>query len=277
MSYQTTFRSVKRKHTYWVVALLLFPMHMLAQLPAQPDPPRLVVDLADILSASQEQALEQKLLAYNDSTSTQIVVLTVNNLAGLDPSDFAYRIGQNWGVGSKGFNNGVVILIKPKTERSRGQAFIATGYGMEEKVPDAKARRIIDSEMIPLFKAGDYYGGIDKAVDAIIALAAGTYLGQKGEEEMPLAAGLVLLAIIAFIALIIIIGNRSHHINGGRMRSPDLWTMIWLASMANKGHAGSWGKFTGGSGGFGGRGFGGGGFGGFGGGSFGGGGAGGSW
>lgn len=272
MNYLMKFLSVRQKQSFWILSLLLLPVFLPAQLPAPPDPPRLVVDLADILNSAQEQTLEQKLVAYDDSTSTQIVVLTVPDLGGLDPADYAYRIGQSWGVGRKGFNNGVVILIKPKTERSRGQAFIATGYGMEEKVPDARARRIIDNEMIPSFRAGDYYGGIENAVNAIIALAAGTYEGQKGEEEMPLAAGLVLLAIVAFVVLIIVLGSRSTHMSGGRMNSPDLWTLIWLASMANKGHSGSWGKFSGGSGGFGG-----GGFGGFGGGSFGGGGAGGSW
>lgn len=277
MNYPTRFRSIRAVALLFVLLGAMVHGSLFAQLPAPPNPPRLVVDLADILTSEQEQQLEHKLVAYDDSTSTQILVLTVSDLQGYDPSDYAYRIGQSWGVGRQGFNNGVVILIKPKTERSRGQAFIATGYGMEEKVPDARARRIIDTEMIPSFRAGNYYEGIDKAVDAIIALAAGTYQGAGGEEEMPLAAGIVLLAVVAFIVLVIVLAGRSNHMSGGRMKSPDLWTLIWLASMANKGHGGSWGKFSGGSGGFGGGGFGSGGFGGFGGGSFGGGGAGGSW
>ncbi|HMM11999.1 MAG TPA: TPM domain-containing protein [Bacteroidales bacterium] len=274
MNYPTKFRSISHIAGFFLFVALILPMGINAQLPEPPSPPRLVVDLANILSESQEQRLEQKLVAYDDSTSTQILVLTVPDLQGYDPADYAYRIGQSWGVGRKGFNNGIVILIKPKTERSRGQAFIATGYGMEEKVPDARARRIVETEMIPSFRAGYYYEGIDKSVDAIIALAAGTYKGAA-EDEMPLAAGMVLLAVVAFVVLIIILGGRGNHMSGGRMKSPDLWTLIWLASMGNKGHTGSWGRFSGGSGRSGG--FGGGSFGGFGGGSFGGGGAGGSW
>ncbi|MBK9292694.1 MAG: TPM domain-containing protein [Bacteroidetes bacterium] len=273
MNYPTRYRLPRLELPLLLVFLLLGGL-LRAQLPSPPDPPRLVVDMAGILNSSEQQALERKLVAYDDSTSTQILVLTVPDLQGLDPADYAFRIGESWGVGRRGFNNGVVILVKPKTERSRGQAFIATGYGMEEKVPDARARRIVENEMIPYFRNGNYYQGIDKAVDAIIALAAGTYQGTGKEEPLPPALGLVLLAFILFVVLLIIFGNKSNHMSGGRMKSPDLWTLIWLASMANKGHSGSWGRFSGGSGG---RGFGGGGFGGFGGGSFGGGGAGGSW
>lgn len=272
MSYPILFRSAKPL-CFAILALALFlPQGLWSQLPPPPNPPRLVVDMADLLSAEQEQQLEQKLVSYDDTTSTQILVLTVTDLQGYEPSDYAFRIGQSWGVGRKGFNNGLVILIKPKTERSRGQAFIATGYGMEEKVPDALARRIVVNEMIPSFKAGDYYQGINKAVDAVMALAAGTYQGSGRDDKLPLAGGFVLLVLMVFVLLVIMLSSKSNHMSGGRMKNPDLWTLIWLASMANKGHSGSWGKFSGGSGGLGS-----GGFGGFGGGSFGGGGAGGSW
>lgn len=279
MSSAMTYRSVKHLNFRLIIALLL--VMMLAKLghasiPELPVPPRLVVDISGTLSKSQAERLESKLIMYNDSTSTQIVVVFVPDLGGMEVADFAYGIGEKWGVGQKGFNNGIVVLVKPKTEKTRGRAFIATGYGIEAVVTDALAKRIVENDMIPSFKEGDYYGGVDKATDTLFSLLTGSYQAQEETGAGDFLAGIIPLIIIIVIILIgINSGNSNKHIGGNKLSGPSLWTLLWLASQAGRSHSGSWGSFSGGSGG---RGFGGGGgFGGFGGGSFGGGGAGGSW
>lgn len=263
--------------TVWFISILLvFGTSVTAHsqvIPPRPDPPRLVNDFTGTLSQSQVQQLESKLRRYNDSTSTQIVVAIVNDLGSYEASDFAYRLSESWGVGQKGKNNGAVILVKPKTARSRGKAFIATGYGLEGAIPDALAKRIVESEMIPSFMENNYYEGIDNAVNTIISLASGEYTSDEylGKlEEAPPGAWIVPIIVIIIIILAMRLSRSNNHI--GTNKNLPLWTALWLASQAGRSHKGSWGGFTGGSGGFGG-----GGFGGFGGGSFGGGGAGGSW
>ncbi len=250
--------------------ILLLPGIFAQDIPARPKPPRLVNDLAGILSASQEQYLESRLRNFHDTTSNQIVVLTVKSLNGYDKSDFAYRVGESWGVGQKKFNNCIVILIKPKySKRDRGQAFIAVGYGLEPVIPDAIARRVVDNEMIPYFKQNNYFKGIDRATNILMKLASGEISAKgynKATEGSPLTA---ILPFLIFIIIFILIrfSGRNKYSMGGRGGSSFLTGMFLGSMMGGRGGSG----FGGGSS------FGGGGFGGFGGGSFGGGGAGGSW
>lgn len=261
---------------FCVLLLILLPAGLAAQdIPARPDPPRLVNDLAGVLTAEQAAMLEAKLVEFNDSTSTQIVVVTVPTLQGYDKNQFAYTIGEKWGVGQKGKNNGAVILVKPKTPGEKGEASIQTGYGLEGVVPDAIAKRIVENEMIPAFREGDYYAGIDAAVNTMISLTKGEYTADQytkkaGNKSSPFA--ILIPVFILAIILLTIRGSRgrSHTIG----KHVPFWTALMLLGSLNRGHNGSWSNFSGGSG-FGGGG--GGGFGGFGGGSFGGGGAGGSW
>lgn len=252
---------------YTILSLLVLAVAIKAQdIPEPMSPPRLVNDFAGILTPNEQHALEHKLRAYNDSTSTQIYVVTVRNLNGYEPSDFAFRLGEKWGVGQKGKNNGVVILIKPKIGTGKGRAFIATGYGMEEVIPDAVARRIVDNEMIPYFKANNYYKGINAATDIIIDLASGLYTSDeyyKGESPW---AGLIFM--IFFFGFILLSAQRGSRIQGGSIgRNLPFWLLM---SSLGGGRGSSFGHFSSGSGSFGG-------FSGGGGGSFGGGGAGGSW
>ena len=116
---------------------------MHAQIPQRPSPPCLVNDLANVFSEEQRQELEQELVAFNDSTSNQIVIVTVNDLAGYDKMTFAQQIGETWGVGQKKQDNGIVILLKPKNE-TKGEVFIAAGYGLEGALPDAICKRIVE-------------------------------------------------------------------------------------------------------------------------------------
>lgn len=253
---------------FLTLLLLVFSFGISAQdIPEPMYPYRLVNDFANIFSSAEQQALEQKLLAYNDSTSTQIYVVTISDLEGYPASDYAFALGEKWGVGQKSKNNGAVILIKPKVGNSRGQAFIATGYGLEEHINDAFAGRIVRNEMIPYFQVDDYFGGVNAAVDAIITRLSGEFDPDADEGEDGIPAWVI---IIGVIILLIILSNLSQggdqHIDSGGYRRGGGGPIIFHTPSSR----GSW---SGGS--FGGGGFGG--FGGGGGGSFGGGGAGGSW
>lgn len=248
-------------------------------IPDKPVPPRLVNDFAGVLSAQEVNALERKLVAFNDSTSTQIAVVTVKSLNGYAIEDYAQRLGEKWGIGQKGRNNGILVLVKPKTAGEQGRARIETGYGVEGAVPDLLASEIVDNDMIPSFRNGDYYGGIDKATSTLMSLSRGEFTADQYQQRIRGSSkkdkpGIFLILFIIFI--IILISRRGG--GGGRNRritSRNDLPFWLLMSMLGSGrsHRGSWGGFSGG-GGFGG---GGGGFGGFGGGSFGGGGASGSW
>ncbi|MDD2797126.1 MAG: TPM domain-containing protein [Bacteroidales bacterium] len=263
--------------TLLLIILILVTVSMMAQVPAKPEPPRLVNDLAGIFSPEQQQQLEATLVEFSDSTSNQVVIVTVNDLGGLDKADFAYQIGDTWGVGQKKLNNGLVILIKPKNE-TNGQVFIASGYGLEGALPDAICKRIVQNEMIPYFRQNDYFGGVVAALRVIIPVAKGEY--KYATSKKGTGAKGAVIAIILFIIFFIIISRKNNKNNGnfngggGNGSSGDLLSMILLGSMlSGRSHSGSWGGFSGG----GGSSSGGGDFGGFGGGGFGGGGAGGSW
>lgn len=247
----------------------------LSAIPQRPEPPRLVNDLAGIFSSSQTDALERVLVAFDDSTSNQITVVTVLDLEGYDPSEYATRIGLDWQVGTEKFDNGVVVLVKPKTDRSAGQVFIAVGYGLEGAIPDAYAKRIIENVMIPHFRGGNYYAGVCDACDMLMKLASGEISEPREADDEPSLFSVFLSFVIIFLFVLFIIAamnNGNNGNNGGRggnggRRSVYTGPVI-ITSGRNYGGGGFGGGFGGGS-------FGG--FGGFGGGSFGGGGAGGSW
>lgn len=260
-----------------LLLLLIALTGLTQQIPDPPDPPRLVVDFTGTLDKNQADRLEQMLVAFNDTTSTQILVVMVPSLNGLTKEEFADQLGEKWGVGQKGKNNGIVILVKPKADRERGEARISVGYGLEGAVPDAIANQIVDNEMIPHFKNNDYYSGLVAAVKILMSITAGEYTAEDYAKSTGKGnfSWLILLLILAFF-FIFFRNNKSRYYSAGRNDIP--W-WIFMGSMMNSGrHSGSWGDFKSGSGNFGGwGGGGGGGFGGFGGGSFGGGGAGGSW
>ncbi|MGQ9619445.1 MAG: TPM domain-containing protein [Bacteroidales bacterium] len=254
---------------------LVFPQ----DIPQKPYPPRLVNDFAGILSGEEVSALERKLVAFNDTASTQIVVVIITDLAGYDKADYAQRLGEKWGVGQKGFDNGIVILVKPKTANTRGEVFIATGYGLEGVIPDLVCADIIDNEMIPAFRQNDYYSGLGRATDVLMALASGEFSAdeykKKSKGNPEIVPSVILIIVIVIIFLILNSGRSNHTSVSGRKSSLPLWILLGMMSSGGRSHRGSWGGFSGGFGS--GGGFSGGGFGSFGGGSFGGGGAGGSW
>lgn len=241
-------------------------------IPAAPNPPRLVNDLAHLMTPEQVQALEQKLVAYDDSTSSQIAIVTVEDLHGYAAVDFATELGRKWGVGGKQ-NNGVVILVSTGGATGDRDAFIAVGYGLEGAIPDITANTILRHELIPNLSSGEYYRGFDQATTALIQAAAGEYkappgYNQRGRGSGGISLGKIIVAIIILFFVLNLFGG------GGRGGG-------YTSRRGYRGFGGPIifpGSFGGGGGGFGGGfGGGGGGFGGFGGGGFGGGGAGGKW
>lgn len=240
--------------------LVLFPIVVFGQdIPEPMSPPRLVNDFAGIFSNDEKAKLEKMLLDYNDSTSTQIYVVSVNDLGGYAASDYAFRLGEKWGIGQKSKNNGAVILIKPKIGNSRGDVFIATGYGLEEKLNDARIGRIIDNYMIPSFRQNDYYTGTKDAVQAMINYLSGQFQADPDEDGAPSTTETV-ISIILILLFIYFMSKINRNNRGNRSSGRGFFPPII-------------GGFGGGSFGSGSRG----GFGGGGGGSFGGGGAGRSW
>ena len=255
-----------------ILFVFLFLGALAQDIQKAPNPPRLVNDFAHALTADQVQSLEQKLVAYDDSTSVQIAIVTVNTVGDYPIEDYALKILRDWKVGNKKTNNGLVILAAIQDHK----VYIATGYGMEGSVPDITAKAIIDNDIIPNFKTQDYYRGFDNAASDIIKAAAGEYkappgYADRGKGDNSISAGDI---IGAFIILIIIIALISRGGGGGGGLFTRSGMLPWIiASMVNN-RGGGW---SGGGGGGWSGGGGGGGFGGFGGGSGGGGGAGGSW
>ncbi|WP_128545642.1 TPM domain-containing protein [Larkinella soli] len=232
-------------------------------IPDRPNPPRLVNDYTGILSAGEREQLEQKLRRYNDSTSTQIVVLIVRTTDPYPIGDFSFQVGRKWGVGQEGKNNGLVLTWATDTRK----VFIATGYGLEGAIPDAIAKRIVSQIIIPRFKNQEWYAGLDEATTEIIRRASGEYQAEGSEEDGGSGLGFILIIFLGILLLIWIGrnrggGNRNRNRGGGFFPLPFPPTTF-------SGWGGSSGNWGGGGGG--------GGFGGFGGGSFGGGGAGGDY
>jgi uncharacterized protein len=242
---------------------------------------RLVYDNTGTLSAGQVAMLEQKLIAFDDSTSNQIVVVVVGDLCGYDKADYAVELGDRWGVGQANEDNGVVMLVKPKTATERGEIFIAIGRGLEGAIPDGETFLIVENEIIPRFKQNDYFGGIIAGLDVIMPLAQGEFsiaeYKNQYKKKKNTSFFLIFFAVIAIIGLVFFVKYRQAK-NYATLNNVSFWTAWMLLNQMQRTHNGSRGYY-GGFGGFGGgsRGGGGGGFGGFGGGSFGGGGAGGSW
>ena len=257
------------RYLFFILPVLVCSFSFGQDFPERPAPPKLVNDFANILGDREKLILEQKLVAYNDSTSTQIAVVTINSLKGNDIGEYSFRLAEKWGIGQKGKDNGVLILVALEDRKM----FIATGYGMEGVIPDALAKRIIENYMKPNFRNNNYYKGIDEATSVIMGLASGEFKAdQIGRKKIGLARLLFPLLIIIFF--IVIFYSRFRRVRGSHMAGSNLnfLTFLFLMSaMSGRGGRG-YSNFSSGSGSFGG-----GGFGGFGGGSFGGGGAGGSW
>lgn len=261
------------KRIFSIVALLISFWAPAQDIPNRPSPPKLVNDFTGkLLTTEQIQALEQKLDAYDRSTSNQVAIVVVESLGGSSPEDYAIELGRKWGVGNKDFNNGVVILVSTGGGQGKRKVAIVPGNGLEGAIPDLTTKAIIDNDVIPNFKEDNYYRGLDQAVDNIMKAAEGRYTAPKGYGKGK-GKGIGGIATIIFIIIFIILGSIGRRGGGGGMMSRRGYGGFgtgWILGSMMGGGSSSGGGWSGGS-------SGGGGFGGFGGGSFGGGGSSGSW
>lgn len=231
--------------------------------PKRPDPPRLVNDFANALTPEQVDALERKLVAYDDSTSNQIAVVILPTVTDKDGvqypiEDVALKILRDWGVGNRKNNNGIVILAAMQEHQLR----IEVGYGLEGAIPDMTAKAIIETDLRPNFKNNDYYRGLDAATTSIMQAARGEYQAPEGYANRGTGRGLsigkIIIGIIILVFILSMFGGGSRG-GGYTSRRGSGWLGPFIL-----------GEMLGRSGGSGGSGFGGGGFGGGGGGGFGG-------
>lgn len=216
-----------------------------------PNPPKLVNDFANILTADQQQALERKLTLFSDSTSNEITLVIVPYLDGMDPADAAIALGRTWGVGGKKNNNGVVVLISVEDRKLN----ISPGYGLEKSLPDITCQQIIKNIIVPNFRGKDYYRGIEEGTNAIVQATKGEFKADAEYSKRGRAGGigkLILFIIIVIVFLAISSGGRGR---GGSMMSHGGAFLLGSAL----GGGGGGGSSSGGFGGFGGGSFGGGG------------------
>jgi len=246
-----------KSKTIFLSLLLLLQAALFAraqQIPEAPNPPRLVNDFAGVLSADEVQALEQKLISYEDSTSNQVAIVLIKSLDGADVADYAVKLALKWGIGSKK-DNGVLLLAAIDDRKVR----VEVGYGLEGRITDMAAKQIRES-LKPYFRENQYYQGLAVATDEIAKAAAGEYQGQyqytknkKKKGDSPWG----FLSIILVLLLIFLFSR------GGRGGGGGFLTGMLLGQLLGGGGrrgGGSWGDFSSGGGSFGG--FGGGGFGG---------------
>ena len=230
--------------------------------PAKPSPAKLVNDFTNTISASEASSLEATLVAFDNKSSTQIAVVLVASTQGTDVVEYATELGRQWGIGNKQ-NNGVLLLVA-KDDRKLA---IVPGYGLEGKLPDAVCQAIIDKEIVPNFKRGEYFTGVSNGANAIMQAAEGAYQAPEGYGKRGKGGGNGYFLFIVIIIIVLIILNSSGG-GGGGMVSRRGYRGLGGFPIIFPGGGGSGGGSSSG---------GGGGFGGFGGGSFGGGGSSGSW
>jgi uncharacterized protein len=207
-----------------LVLLFFISLTAFAQegIPAKPN--GFILDEAGLLNPEEENALEQKMRGYADSTSTQFAIVLVNSTNGRDPYDYAIDIGKTWGVGQKGKNNGVVILAAMQDRKLR----IVTGRGIEDVLPDAICKRIINRILKPTFKAGAYYQGLDQATSEMMQRASGEFKNEDtGEEPQGIPPVVMIFLILIVITIIQALrkggGGRGPGSRGGGMFFPPIF------------------------------------------------------
>jgi uncharacterized protein len=254
--------------------IILFSLFTISMVSAQnilpkPNPPKLVTDMANVLSPEQKDILERKLVALDDSTSNQIAVVLIKTLNDYPIEEYSTKLFRDWGIGNKKTNNGILLIAAIDDRKIR----IEVGYGLEGAIPDITTASIIRNDIVPSFKTGDYYHGIDEATNSIAKAAAGEYKVARQKESKGKGGSSIFTFLIILIIVIVIVSAGRGGGGGGMMSRRGVGglaeTLFWTSLLSGGGRGGGGGGWGGGDSG--------GGFGGFGGGSSGGGGASGSW
>lgn len=226
-------------------------------IPEKPSFQTSVYDYANVLSADEKAQLEEKLIRYSDSTTTQIVVITIESLKGEDIGILTPKWGHAWGIGGTEKNDNGVIILLAKAEK---KIWISAGYGLEDRLTAGIGGEITRNIIIPEFKAGSYYNGLDKGTDALFDVFKGKYKGERKKSKKDKNIPILPIIIIVFIILALISRNKKDGGNSGSSGvGPSILDVILLSSLGRGGGSGGFGGGSSGGGGFGG-GFGGGGF-----------------
>ena len=247
----------------WLVSLLLLLLCVWAPAQAQtfPKPNNTrVVDAANILAPADEAALDAKLAAYEKNTGRQMVVATIPSLEGYPIEDYGYRLGRAWGIGSKEKDDGTLLIVAPNDRKVR----IEVGYGLEPYMTDALSSVIINTQILPRFKAGDFTGGINAGVDAMIAQLqlppeeAAARVKEVQATQANEGGGIPVALIFWMLVLFFVILPSLRRGKGGRRHRGMGPVVIWgpgdWGGGSGGGSGGGFGGFSGGGGGFGGGG-----------------------
>ncbi len=250
----------------YLLSSIFYSSTIISQIPPKPNPPKLYNNFSkefpNFLSEDEANIIEEKLEKFSRETSNQIVVVVVDDFGGYTPAEFATLIGQQWGVGKKDKDNGIVILIKPTGKAGERKLFIAVGIGLEGVIPDLATKKIRETIIQPLFAKGKFYEGLDEGIDALMKLAK----KEISEKDLPndnisAKTWVQIITIIIIIIIIILIVYQEKNKGVYTSGRPKYWGSITYSS----GRSSSWSSSDSS------------GWSGFGGGSFGGGGSGGSW
>jgi uncharacterized protein len=229
---------------------VLLPFICLGQLAIPEHGGRWVHDEANIISAGTEAMLESMLKGERDSTSNQIAILTVSSLQGEPIEEYSLHVAEAWKLGKAEKDNGVLLLIAIEDKQIR----IETGYGLEGVLTDALSSRINRNEIAPHFRQGDYDGGVQAGVTAIIQAIKGEYKNDDPPRQVRKSSRRSPLTTIIILIVIIIIASRRGR--GGR-GGGGYWSSGsgWVGGFGG-GSGSSWGSGSdfGGGGGFGGGG-----------------------
>lgn len=258
-----------RSATRWLFFHGLLTLTAFAADPLPPPPAFYVADSAGKLSPQTRDALNSRLETFERETSNQVLVAIYSRVPeGYAMEDFTQRTAASWGAGQKARDNGVVLFVFPEDRKTR----IEVGYGLEGALPDALAKRIIEKEMLPAFRTGDFDTGITRGVDAILQAVRGEYQGTgRTVAEYPPRdddSGIALFMVIFFLVVFVIFvfqtrkswKNGTYY--GPRGRRDDWFPPITMGGSSNDnfgggsfgGSGGSGGGFSGGGGDFGGGG-----------------------
>jgi uncharacterized protein len=203
--FQEKLIALNRKKFSYIIYLLLLTLCTFAQIPEKPNPPKLYVNLSkefpNFLSKDEADRIEEKLEQFSRETSNQIAVVVVDDFGGYTAAEFATLLGEKWGVGKKGKDNGIVVLIKPTGKQGERELFIAVGLGLEGAIPDLATKKIRENIMQPLFAEGRFYEGLDKGLDALMQLAK----GEISEKDLPSQNDDTAVLVIIFIIILLII------------------------------------------------------------------------
>ncbi len=201
--------STLKRSLFVFAAFLLFPLFAIAA-PSFPALTGRVVDNAGLLPESVAGNLGNVLAQYEKNTGNQLVVFTTNSLQGITIEEYGYQLGRYWGIGQKGKNNGVLLIVAPKDRQVR----IEVGYGLEGKLTDAVSSQIIQTIILPKFREKKYVRGIDDGVTAIMMVLGGQKLAVS-EEEQGDNNIFAIIFIFIFVVLFILVQIYGKNSGGG--------------------------------------------------------------